>query len=166
MFDRARSMEALRGRPWTSKPNTTLSSTVRQGNSESLWKTNPRSGPGRVTEAPSSTMSPLDLSISPSRMRRKVVFPQPLAPTMAANSPSSICRLMSRSASTSPPVALTKVFERPCVSSFGIPTPVLSAEYRVESRAHYSLLSTSLVFHLEVAPRGHLVLDHPEQLDQ
>src|SRR5439155_8539030 len=88
-------------------------------------------------------MSPSDLSMSPSRMRKKVVFPQPLAPTMATNSPSSICRLMSRSASTSPPVALTKVFDRPRVSSFGM----------------------RLILELEVPPGGHAGLDPLQELD-
>src|SRR5581483_7153910 len=75
-------------------------------------------------------------------MRRNVVLPQPLAPTMQMNSPSSIWRLMFRRASTSPPVALMKVFDRSRVSSFGI----------------------LLVPQLEVAPGGHPLLDQREQL--
>src|SRR5438067_12889621 len=64
----------------------TLSITVRHGRREDSWKTKPLSGPGLMTVLPSSRISPSSWGMSPSRIRKKVVLPQPLGPTSEMNS--------------------------------------------------------------------------------
>src|SRR5687768_11867882 len=54
------------------------------------------------TGLPSWKISPLVASSRPARIRRSVVFPQPLGPTSVTNSRSENSRLMSRSTLTSP----------------------------------------------------------------
>ncbi len=89
-------------RPASSSPTIVLSSTVRQGSSESDWKTKPRSRPGPVTIASSTEMVPPSAASKPETIRKNVVLPQPLGPTSATNSPSLIVTEISRSTSRSP----------------------------------------------------------------
>src|SRR2546428_649706 len=67
-------------RPWTSRPKSTLSSTVRQGKSASSWNTSARSRLGPAMGRPSRSTSPRDGARSPSTSRRRVVLPHPEAP--------------------------------------------------------------------------------------
>src|SRR5262249_1564520 len=79
-----------------------FSSTGSHGNSAVCWNTTPRSGPGPVTGAPSTVMSPLVAVSKPATRLRSVDLPHPLAPTIVMNCWSAISRLMSASAVTLP----------------------------------------------------------------
>src|SRR5712691_9314340 len=97
MMPCAAAFASPRGIRRNSWPKVTLRSTVRQGNSASFWNTKPRSGPGPASGLPESRMAPELGRSSPCTMRRKVVLPQPLGPTMTKNSPGRTSKLMSSS---------------------------------------------------------------------
>jgi hypothetical protein len=102
MMPRALRSDRARGSPRSSLPKVTLRSTVRHGNSESFWNTKPRSGPGPVNGLPDSRIRP-PLGVSrPWTMRRNVVLPQPLGPTMTKNSPARTSKLMRSSTRREP----------------------------------------------------------------
>src|SRR5438552_3563630 len=63
-----------------------LSFTSSHGNSVYDWNTMPRSGPGPLTGAPSSSTRPAVGVSSPATMRSKVDFPQPDGPRIAMKS--------------------------------------------------------------------------------
>src|SRR3984957_7286013 len=95
-----------RGRPMTSRANATFSKTVLFGRSRKSWNTQPmfrrRNGTRNlersVRSRPASRIRPLSGNSSRSNNRRKVVLPEPEAPTKKTNSPFSISRVMSLSA--------------------------------------------------------------------
>src|SRR5688572_25625606 len=83
------------GRPWSTRPNSTLPATVSQGNRTYSWKTTPRSAPGPTTGLPSTRTVPALGVRKPATMLRSVDLPQPDGPRMHTNSRSATSRSMS-----------------------------------------------------------------------
>ena len=75
------------GTPRNSGPATTLSSTLRQGNTASGWNTKPTRRSTPSTGAPNSVTSPACGFARPVIRLSVVDLPQPVGPTMAKNSP-------------------------------------------------------------------------------
>ena len=81
-----------------------FSSSRFHGNSPKCWNTIATSGRGRVTAVPSKRISPRSRGIKQSMIRNSVVLPQPLGPRIHRLSSASTSRLISCSATTSPPL--------------------------------------------------------------
>src|SRR5215470_3281526 len=92
-----------------------FSMTVRHGRSTAFWKTMPISERGAHTGSPATRTSPSVGDISPARMRRSVLLPQPLGPTSDTNSPCSMPSETERSAWISPS-STSKVLATPSSS--------------------------------------------------
>src|SRR5262245_57846550 len=106
---------SARERPWTSRLQATLPATVRQGTSATSWNIIPRSGPGPITSRPWTRIRPASALMNPPRMCSRVLFPQPLGPTIVTNSPSrTSSRARSSTGSTRP--SLAKPFCSPTAS--------------------------------------------------
>ena len=91
------------GTPWSSRPNSTFSSVVRQGKRPGSWKTvATRRGSGRSTGRLSTTTRPASAVTRPPSMPSSVDLPQPEGPIRVQNSPPPTESEMSRSASTGP----------------------------------------------------------------
>ena len=71
---------------------------VSQGNRLGLWNTTARSGSAPSTCLPSSTMAPLEMSLSPAVIVSTVDLPQPEWPMSETNSP--FFRVSSKSSTT------------------------------------------------------------------
>src|SRR2546425_3507018 len=100
-ISRARASRSARGTPRFSRPNVTLSRTVRHGNSACSWKTIAVSGvPGRSA---SIRTAPALWRRRPATTRNSVDFPLPLGPTMQRNSPACACSEIRSSARTERP---------------------------------------------------------------
>ena len=84
----------------------TSASTVRQSSSTSRWNTMATLPTAPLTAAPPTSMVPVVAGISPEISISRVLFPQPLGPTIETNSPAPIARSISSRAWTSPPRAL------------------------------------------------------------
>ena len=90
-------------RPFISRPNATLPSAVRQGNSwAKSWNTTPRSMPWPVTALPPIRISPPVGVMKPAMMLSSVDLPQPLGPTIQRNSEASMLKLTVSTAGTRP----------------------------------------------------------------
>jgi hypothetical protein len=92
--------------PSSSRPKSTLSSTVRCGNSEYFWKTMPRRRSGCVTGAPLAVTVPFHGASEPSTMRSSVDLPQPLGPMTLRKSWCGTRRLTSSMTTWWPPLGL------------------------------------------------------------
>ena len=102
-------------------PAATLSSTLRQGKSASLWKTNPTRRSTPVTGFPSRNTSPELGGASPEMSESVVDFPHPVGPTTAQNSPARTIKSTSRMAVSVAPVGVVKL-RVACFSSMLAPS--------------------------------------------
>src|SRR5439155_18375248 len=84
--------------PRYSGPATTLSITLRQGNSASVWNAKPMPGWMPWTGAPITRTCPADGAARPVTRFSVVDLPQPVGPTTATNSPRATVMLKFRSA--------------------------------------------------------------------
>src|SRR5262249_55707766 len=91
----ARLVISSRASGCTSAGRSTLSSTLRQGNSTGVWNTMPMSLRGPSIGVPLSTASPWEAGSSPARIFSRVDFPQPDGPTIEMNSPSATAKSIS-----------------------------------------------------------------------
>ena len=87
--------------PCASRPISTFSSTVSQGNSAKLWNTIATSPAGPETSAPPMVTLPEVAGIRPAMIRSSVDFPQPERPSSATISLSLKVTLTSSSTSKS-----------------------------------------------------------------
>src|SRR5262245_20302497 len=90
---------STRGTPSSSRGNSTLPSTVRQGRRPKFWKTMHRSLRGAATVAPCTATTPASAATRPATIRSSVVLPQPLAPSKLTSWPSRTSKLTSSRAS-------------------------------------------------------------------
>ena len=98
-------------------------STVRQGYSDLVWNTRPRSGPGPTTASPSRRISPSVGRDRPAISDSSVDFPEPLAPTTQMNSPGATCR-STASRTRWAPLGPEKSFATPRSSSLPVTPPI------------------------------------------
>lgn len=102
----ARSRAAFMSSRRISVGSSTLSRTVRQGNSTGCRKTMPMSLLGAIIGASSTVTVPLVGGIRALMIRRSVDSPHPQGPRRETNSPLDIVRFTSDSATVAPPLTL------------------------------------------------------------
>src|SRR6185369_12999198 len=98
--------------PASSRPSSTLPSTVRQGNSANSWKTIAVAG-RPAGSAPSKPTRPVVGVSSPASRFSKVDLPQPEGPTTATSSSASTAKVTPVSASTAWPERSRNVWPTP-----------------------------------------------------
>src|SRR5213594_485306 len=144
--------------PRSSRPSSTLASTVRQGRRPNSWKTIARSGAGPSTRRPSMRTSPASGRRRPSTTLRNVLLPQPEGPTRLTNCPRATRRSKSASAGTGARLADRNVTLTPSAAMNGEPRMSGAASGSSGRTLDCALLAA----HVGVVAGQHAGVDHAD----